>query len=144
MRIWTIHPKYLDTKGLVAAWREGLLAKAVLEQKTKGYQNHPQLKRFKEQRNPVAYIIEHLRASLDESLRRGYKFSADKIPARTKKLRSIEESDGQLDYEWMHLMNKLRDRDPRLFRELSATTSPEPHPLFTIVPGGIKSWENQY
>lgn len=88
MRIWTIHPKYLDTKGLVAAWREGLLAKAVLEQKTKGYQNHPQLKRFKEQRNPVAYIIEHLRASLDESLRRGYKFSADKIPARTKRLRS--------------------------------------------------------
>jgi hypothetical protein len=26
MRIWTVHPRYLDPKGLVAAWREALLA----------------------------------------------------------------------------------------------------------------------
>jgi len=25
MRLWTLHPKYLDARGLVALWREGLL-----------------------------------------------------------------------------------------------------------------------
>jgi len=45
MRIWSIHPKYLDAKGLVALWRETLLAKHVLEGKTKGYTNHPQQKK---------------------------------------------------------------------------------------------------
>jgi hypothetical protein len=29
-RIWSLHPKYLDARGLVALWREGLLAQAVL------------------------------------------------------------------------------------------------------------------
>ncbi|MEN6399799.1 MAG: pyrimidine dimer DNA glycosylase/endonuclease V, partial [Rectinema sp.] len=29
MRLWTLHPQYLDQKGLTAAWREGLLAKKV-------------------------------------------------------------------------------------------------------------------
>ncbi|MEM3714836.1 MAG: pyrimidine dimer DNA glycosylase/endonuclease V [Nitrososphaeria archaeon] len=40
MRLWSIHPKYLDQKGLVACWREGLLAKKVLLGKVKGYKNH--------------------------------------------------------------------------------------------------------
>ncbi|WP_368086417.1 pyrimidine dimer DNA glycosylase/endonuclease V [Nitrosomonas sp. Nm34] len=26
MRLWSIHPKYLDAKGLLALWREGLQA----------------------------------------------------------------------------------------------------------------------
>jgi len=43
MRIWSLHPKYLDSKGMVALWREALLAKQVLLNKTKGYKNHPQL-----------------------------------------------------------------------------------------------------
>lgn len=141
MRVWTIPPRYLDTKGLVASWRECLLAKAVLEQKTKGFQNHPQLERFREQRNPVAYINEHLRATFDESRRRGYKFSSNKIPAKIRKLRPIEESDGQLTFEWEHLMNKLRNRAPELLEKFSETKSPEPHPLFTIVPGDIGTWE---
>lgn len=47
MRIWSLHPKYLDTKGLVALWRETLLAQHVLSGKTKRYKNHPQLARFK-------------------------------------------------------------------------------------------------
>jgi hypothetical protein len=33
MRIWSLHPKYLDSKGLVALWRESLLAKNVLRDK---------------------------------------------------------------------------------------------------------------
>ncbi|HEU5178767.1 MAG TPA: pyrimidine dimer DNA glycosylase/endonuclease V, partial [Burkholderiales bacterium] len=30
MRLWSLHPKYLDARGLVALWREALLAQAVL------------------------------------------------------------------------------------------------------------------
>jgi len=30
MRLWSLHPRYLDAKGLVALWREGLLAQKVL------------------------------------------------------------------------------------------------------------------
>lgn len=27
MRLWSLHPRYLDSKGLVALWCEALLAK---------------------------------------------------------------------------------------------------------------------
>jgi hypothetical protein len=38
MRLWTLHPQYLDAKGLVALWREALLAKAVHAEATaRGY-----------------------------------------------------------------------------------------------------------
>ena len=47
MRIWSLHPQYLDRQGLTAAWREGLLAQKVLTGTTKGYRNHPQLRRFR-------------------------------------------------------------------------------------------------
>lgn len=43
MRLWSLHPQYLDAKGLVALWREGLLAQAVLAGQTRGYKRHPQL-----------------------------------------------------------------------------------------------------
>ena len=43
MRLWSIHPRYLDSMGLVALWREALLAQAVLRGETKGYKFHPQL-----------------------------------------------------------------------------------------------------
>nr|WP_243687290.1 pyrimidine dimer DNA glycosylase/endonuclease V [Methanobacterium formicicum] len=55
MRLWSLHPKYLDVKGLVALWREGLLARAVLKGKTKGYTNHPQLIRFKNQKKSGSF-----------------------------------------------------------------------------------------
>ena len=43
MRLWSLHPKYLDKLGLLGLWRESLLAQKVLLGKTKGYKNHPQL-----------------------------------------------------------------------------------------------------
>ncbi len=30
MRIWSLHPKYLDRQGLLACWRETLLAQKVM------------------------------------------------------------------------------------------------------------------
>ena len=79
MRIWSIHPKYLDSGGLVALWREGLLAQHVLDGKTKGYKNHPQLYRFKETDNPSHTINQYLTIVYLEAKDRGYNFNQAKI-----------------------------------------------------------------
>ncbi|HVN86417.1 MAG TPA: pyrimidine dimer DNA glycosylase/endonuclease V [Candidatus Binatia bacterium] len=79
MRIWSLHPKYLDAPGLVALWRESLLAQAVLRGKTRGYVRHPQLDRFRAQARPVGFLAEYLRGLHAEALRRGYRFAPGKI-----------------------------------------------------------------
>ena len=60
MRLWSIHPKYLDRQGLIALWREALLAQAVLSGKTRGYRNHPQLERFRNHPAPLSAISLYL------------------------------------------------------------------------------------
>lgn len=140
MRIWTIHPRYLDTKGLLAAWREALLAQKVLKGETKGYRNHPQLKRFKAATEPLGAIAEYLRALYSEAVQRGYKFGAEKINAApfTERLTCTR---GQLLYEWQHLREKLKARDELQFTATEGIAEPEPHPLFNIIEGGVEDWE---
>lgn len=140
MRLWTVHPKHLDAKGLVALWREGLLARAVLHGQTKGYKNHPQLTRFREHPNPLIAIDAYLSAVLKESRERNYNFNANKIDETTT-APSIEETSGQLDYEWHHLLEKLKRRDPERFKESQAIERPDAHPLFHMVDGGVRKWE---
>ena len=62
MRIWSLHPQYLDARGLVALWREALLAQSVLRGATRGYRQHPQLVRFRRRPSPTGAIAEYLRA----------------------------------------------------------------------------------
>ena len=140
MRLWTVHPRYLDTKGLLALWREGLLAQQVLRNMTSGYRNHPQLRRFKASPDPPAAIAAYLRAVYGESSRRGYKFVEEKI-GRDDFGGRIVCTRGQLLYEWEHLKNKLRLRDAARHGELVGLPEPEPHPLFDIVEGGVEDWE---
>ena len=140
MRLWTVHPKYLDTKGLLAAWREGLLAQKVLQGDTKGYRNHPQLARFKSSEDPAGAIAKYLRAIYDEATSRGYKFGADKI-APTEFSGEIPCTRGQLLYEWDHLKEKLRARDAGRYSEASGIDAPEAHPIFKIVEGAVEAWE---
>lgn len=140
MRLWTVHPKYLDTKGLLAAWREGLLAQKVLKSQTKGYRNHPQLTRFKNSDDPLAAIAEYLRGVRLEAEGRGYNFNAEKIGAEALngKLRCTR---GQLLHEWEHLRAKLKTRDADRHERSLAIEEPEPHPLFEIVEGDVEDWE---
>lgn len=142
MRLWTVHPKYLDAKGLVALWREGLLARAVLHGQTKGYKNHPQLIRFQAHPDPLTAIDAYLSAVLIESRERGYNFDASKID-ETATAPSIEETSDQLEYEWRHLMGKLKKRAPELSNEYKTVERPDAHPLFRMVDGGIRKWEKQ-
>jgi hypothetical protein len=140
MRLWSIHPKYLDAAGLVALWREGLLAKKVLLGKTKGYKEHPQLARFKRSSNPGSVIDLYLKVVYKEAQARGYNFDSTKIGEGSFE-ENITVNIGQFEYEWKHLLAKLEKRSPELFRKYSTITLPEPHPLFEIIRGGIEDWE---
>lgn len=140
MRLWSLHPEYLDAKGLVALWREALLAQAVLRGRTQGYKNHPQLARFKASRSPVGFVAGYLRAVSDEAGRRGYRFDRTRIaPARAAGRLAV--SRGQLAFEWRHLMRKLTTRDPRRKAGLESVVRPRAHPLFRVVAGGVADWE---
>jgi len=140
MRLWSLHPRYLDPQGLVALWREGLLAQAVLMGKTKGYTRHPQLERFAEQASPAACLAEYLRAVQAEATRRGYSFVASKINRRTW-AGQITVTRGQVDHEWRHLRRKLAARSPEWARAVGRIARPLTHPLFRVVPGPVAGWE---
>lgn len=140
MRLWSLHPSYLDAKGLVALWREGLLARAVLAGKTKGYRNHPQLERFKAHPTPLPAIDSYLWEVFEEAERRGYHFDRTKLGAR-RPCTLIPVTDGQLRYEWEHLQKKLQIRDPQRFRQNKMASEILPHPLMQIVPGDVADWE---
>ena len=142
MRLWTIHPRYLDARGLVAAWREALLAQKVLAGGTKGYRHHPQLIRFQAQADPPAAIAAFLRGLADEAESRGYHFDASKI-LQKESCGKISETRGQLLYEWKHLRAKLRRRSPLVARPFRSLKVPDPHPLFCVTAGGIRAWEKR-
>lgn len=141
MRLWSLHPRYLDTRGLVAAWREGLLAQKVLAGATRGYRNHPQLERFRAHPAPASAIAAYLHAVFDEGHQRGYRFDRAKIGEAKLDASPIEVTDGQVRYEFGRLMRKLLMRNPAMFERLSAVGEPELHPAFVVVPGPVESWE---
>lgn len=141
MRLWTLHPRYLDHQGLVALWREALLARAVLRGETVGYRHHPQIYRFRDCGSPCYAINAYLACVAEEAERRGYAFDRSKIGPVRARVR-LTGTAGQLDYEWRHLLRKLKARNPAHLRvACRAVRTPEPHPLFRIRPGGVEPWE---
>ena len=140
MRLWTLHPKYLDSAGLVALWREGLLARAVLRGRTKGYRHHPQLTRFRDATDPVAAINAYLAVVHDEATRRGYRFDRSRIRGRVSSTR-LSGTRGQVAFEWSHLLRKLQQRSPDHYQVVRAITRPRAHPQFMVRAGGIAPWE---
>lgn len=140
MRLWSVHPKYLDPKGLVALWREGLLAQKVLLGQTKGYRQHPQLTRFRACGDPVLAIGAYLDQVAREAERRGYNFDKSKL-VLVGQCASMPVTSGQLDYEWAHLLRKLSERAPGLLASRVELVTFEPHPLFHPVAGDIEEWE---
>ncbi|GAC1454414.1 MAG: pyrimidine dimer DNA glycosylase/endonuclease V [Steroidobacteraceae bacterium] len=142
MRLWTLHPKYLDARGLVALWREGLLARAVLRGETKGYRHHPQLARFRTHATPIAAINTYLMIVVDEAQARGYAFDRRKIGPVRRRTR-LQATQGQLAFERLHLLRKLRVRSPQLYRVRRRVAAFQPHPLFRVIAGGVEAWERK-
>ena len=140
MRLWSLHPAYLDSKGLVALWREALLAQAVLQGKTKGYTRHPQLLRFLEHRASVGAIAQYLRAVHREASHRGYRFDASRI-SRCRTAVRLTVTRGQIEHERRHLLRKLEARNPEWRTSLARVKIARAHPLFTVVRGRIEKWE---
>lgn len=140
MRLWSIHPKYLDKIGLVVLWRESLLAKKVLEGKTKGYKNHPQLERFKNSKNPIVSINQYLLYIIEEARRRNYNFDIKKIEI-PKQFKRININSKQLEYELNHLIKKLEKRSPNEIKKLKAIKKIETNSIFETIQGEIESWE---
>jgi hypothetical protein len=140
VRLWSLHPKYLDPQGLVALWRESLLAQAVLHGDTRGYRNHPQLDRFKSHPSPLAAISRYLKGVHEEATKRGYSFDKNKIRP-TRKAVSLTVTRGQLDYEWLHLQKKLKLRSPALYRHWQNVAVPDAHSIFKVHVGDVEPWE---
>jgi len=140
MRLWSIHPKYLDAKGLVALWREALLAQKILMGNTIGYKNHPQLNRFKETKNPEGAIASYLRGVEKEATARNYNFDRSKINGKRITNRILVTT-GQIEYEFLHLTKKLKERDIEKLKLLKSVNEIELHPLFEEVNGKVESWE---
>ncbi len=140
MRLWSVHPRQLDRQALVACWREALLAQAVLAGRTAGYTRHPQLVRFRSAPDREAAVGAYLAGLADEADERGYRFDRTRIltPATPEPLLVV--TDGQLEYEWRHLLAKLERRSPADWMRWRHAV-PEPHPVFALVPGPIADWE---
>ena len=136
-----MHPHYLDRQGLLAGWREALLAQAVLADPARGYGRHPQLDRFKAHGEPARAIAAFLEAIAAEAGERGYRFDATKIRCAGAGCEPIDLTEGQLDYEWTHLRAKLGSRSPDVAARWARLDRPDPHPLFRLVPGPLASWE---
>ncbi|MCR4421403.1 MAG: pyrimidine dimer DNA glycosylase/endonuclease V [Exilispira sp.] len=150
MRLWSISPKYLDTKGLLALWREALLAKKVLEGKTKGYKKHPQLIRFKKTSDPTLYINLYLIQVYYEAKARRYQFDFNKIDNEKimglnfLNLEKIKVTKGQIKYEFEFLKKKLKKRDLQKYLKLENIENDmdiEINPIFEIIEGEIEEWE---
>ena len=141
MRLWSLHPKYLDSKGLVALWRESLLALKVLQGNTKGYKNHPQLIRFKATKDPVAALASYLKEIYLEAKSRDYNFNKNKIPKLDYDAK-IPLNSEQLTYELQHLKRKLKIRCPEKFEEIENLMRPDSHPIFQLRQGDIEEWEH--
>ncbi len=132
MRLWSIHPKYLDKYGLIALWREGLLAQKVLKGETKGYKNNPQLLRFKQTRDPLKAIGSYLSMVASEGAKNGYKFNHEKILYPNFDEEFIEVAPDQVRFEVAHLKNKLKVRDMEKYKEISGLSRADINPIFTI------------
>ncbi len=140
MRLWSIHPSFLDRQGLLGLWREGLLAQKVLLGKTKGYRNHPQLIRFKNTSNPILYIGTYLYFVYLEGKIRKYNFDKNKIISYSNDLEKLELTKGQLIYEYNLILYKLKTRDKKKYEEI-LNKKPIPNPIFRLIEGNIESWE---
>jgi hypothetical protein len=140
MRLWSLHPRYLDAQGLVALWREALLARAVLRGRTRGYRHHPQLARFRAHASPRLAISAYLAAIHAEAAVRGYAFDRLRIGV-VRRVAAIPVTRGQLDYEWAHLRRKLAARSPAQFDKVRRLARPACHPLFRCRAGAVADWE---
>ena len=160
MRLWSLHPRYLDTVGLTAAWREALLAQKVLTGTTRGYRAHPQLERFRAGSAlageaggavgrvgdvvlpwPGDRVVAFLHVLADEAAARGHGYDRSRIAGPRAQVEPLPVTDGQVAHEWALLRAKLAARSPAVLERWAGVVVADVHPVFTVVPGAVAPWE---
>lgn len=132
MCLWSIHPKYLDKLGLIALWREGLLAQKALSVPSTQYIRHSELERFKNNENPLKAIGSYLCYVAAEGAKRGYNFTHERIVYPNFDDYLIIINDDTLNLEVKNLKNKLKLRDKTKFKELTEMSKIESNPAFYL------------
>jgi len=112
----------------------------VLQGRTLGYKHHPQLTRFKATNNPLGAIACYLRHVADEAQKRGYHFDGSKI-IRKRFYGRMHVTEGQAEYEFKHLLGKLKSRNPERAERLKKVKVIELHPMMQKVGGSMEDWE---
>lgn len=150
MRLWSIHPKYLDSKRLTAQWREALLCRAVLEGRTKGYKQHPQFLRVKNHVQPHYFINRFLYEIWEESKKRGYDFNKSKLmddlcTKYQEPFEPMEVTEDQLEYEFIHLQHKLGEFDKQrvINEQYFKEEGIQSNNIFITIPGPIMEFEKE-
>ena len=141
MRLWTLHPKYLDAKGLVAAWREALLAQAVLRDRNDWLPKPSSTDPVP----PLTLTGSKYRVLSSRAACRGKPAWVSVRPRKDRLPRGgrsrLKATLGQLGYEWKHLRAKLAIRDKAWLASLGRVARPDAHPTFRVVPGDVEDWE---
>ncbi len=88
----------------------------------------------------MAAIDCYLSRVFDEARQRSYEFDASKIRYRKCRHGPLVVTSGQLEYEWDHLLSKLKVRDRRRWT-VERRQEPAPHPCFRVEHGPVSSWE---
>jgi hypothetical protein len=156
VRLWSIHPEYLDRMGLLGLWREALLAQQVLHGETENYKNHSHMQRFYAlpKEDAMQYMSDYLFFVWQEGKLRGYKLNVNHIKdprnggslsGSPRKLFTV--SSGQLALEYQILCMRTRNRDHKHFLGLEDKYPshrmwvPKPNPVFTLIHGRKEEWE---
>lgn len=141
MRLWSLHPKYIDDKGLQNLWRDALLVQDALSGRNRKYINHPQVERFNNYYEPMAAIGAYLFFVHEEGRDRGAVFGEHKIMHRSERTNIIKVARKQLEYEFEQLKKKVQSRSFIQFNKLKQVSTVDPNPIFEVVEGEIESWE---
>lgn len=150
-RLWSLHPGYLDQKGLGACWKEAKGAQTSLMNPDAGGQQHSALIRFRAHHDPVGAIGAYMRSLwVEAALRRNYRYNY-KLIAQPNPPSEVYETNfampvtkGQVQYEAEFLREKINKRDglPRLYLPSPNTLEAiRLHPLFYMVEGDVEDWE---
>ena len=139
MRLWSLHPRYLDPQGW-SRCGETLLARKVLRGETRGYRHHPQLQRFREARDPQSAIDAYLPRSTPRRRRAATRSTrtssmptrARKDPGRARATRRARMG---------HLIAQARVAQPGAHVRWRELQRPRTHPSFRVVAGGVADWE---
>jgi hypothetical protein len=142
MRIWSIHPKYLDSKELLNLWNETIQAKNEFLTKFSGHFSNKQLERFLDLKNPLEAINSYMSSIYREAVKRDFSVDDSFMDWDFDDSIQIPVTAGQISHEISKLKSRLRERDEKKLQKLNGRTFLELHPIFYSVPGTIEEWEN--